>query len=254
MNINLYKKNYTSNLIHESIIKTYGFNVLNSFSSRLKLKLLMRYLRDNDVVLDAGCANGLFSLAIQHFCKEVYGIDINQSFLRIASEKAEEMKAKNLHFLFGDIEDIPFQDGSFDCVFSYSCLVLVEDIYKSMTECLRIAKKNGYIILDITGKYNLSHIFWKRHYQNYGHLSFNAFQYKKLLDFLTSNNVKIVETHALGFMDQWKYLPFVSRFESKLSVIDKMLHLRSFDLDYTVSNLPFIKRFASRWYIVCQKI
>jgi ubiquinone/menaquinone biosynthesis C-methylase UbiE len=254
MNINpLNKKSYTSDLIHNSLIYSYGFN-LSSYSARLKLDLLLKYVKNNNAVLDAGCANGLFSFPLASFCKEVHGIDINQHFLEIASEKAKEKNANNLHFVFGDVENIPFRDKSFDCVFSYSCLVLVEDIYKAMKECLRVVKKNGFIILDITGKHNLSQVFWKRDYQRKGHLNFNPLSYKELETFCSLNNIKIIETHALGFLDQWKYLPFVSRFASKLSFIDKFLHSESFDLDYVVSNLPFFKPFANRWYIVCQKI
>ncbi len=255
MSLNTYSnKMYTSNLIYNEIINSYGFDVLTHYSSRLKLEILLKYIQKNSKVLDAGCANGLFSFAISTSCNEVFGIDINEQFLNIAQEKSQTKQLDNLHFLFGDVENIPFKDEEFDCVFSYSCIVLVEDARKALTECIRVVKQNGYLILDITGRRNLSHNVWKNYYISHGHHSFNAFSYEEIENFCTLNNLKIVNSHSLGVLDQWKYLPFISRFATNLSWIDKILHAKSFDLDYAVSNLPFFKNFANRWYIVCQKI
>lgn len=247
-------KMYTSDLVHNALIHSYGFDVSTHYSSRLKLGILLKYIRKNFKILDAGCANGLFSFAISTSCKEVRGIDINEQFLSIAREKSQEKQKDNLHFLFGDLENIPFEEEEFDCVFSYSCLVLVEDVHKALKECMRVVKKNGYLILDITGKHNLSRNFWRDYYIHKGHHSFNAFSYDEIEIFCRLNQIRILETHALGFLDQWKYLPFISRFSAKLPWVDKILHTKSFDLDYAVSNLPFLKNFANRWYIVCQKI
>ncbi|HCU06999.1 MAG TPA: class I SAM-dependent methyltransferase [Holosporales bacterium] len=247
-------KIYTSDLIHNSLIHSYGFDVSAHYSSRLKLAILLKYIQKNFKVLDAGCANGLFSFAISTSCKEVRGIDINEQFLSIAQEKAQEKRKDNLQFIFGDVENIPFKEEEFDCVFSYSCLVLVEDVHKALKECMRVVKKNGYLILDITGKHNLSQNFWKNYYINKGHHSFNVFSYDDIKIFCRLNQIRILETYGLGLLDQWKYFPFISRFTSKLTWVDKILHANSFNLDYAASNLPFFKNFANRWYIVCQKI
>ncbi|CAO5679900.1 MAG: 2-methoxy-6-polyprenyl-1,4-benzoquinol methylase, mitochondrial [Holosporales bacterium] len=248
------KKKYTSDLICNSLIYSYGFDVLTLYSSRLKLDILLKHLQKNYRVLDAGCANGLFSFAISTSCKEVHGIDINEQFLIIAREKAHEKQKYNLHFIFGDVENIPFAEARFDCIFSYSCLVLVEDVYKALEECVRVVKKDGYLILDITGKHNLSQSYWRNYYAHLGHHSFNAFSYNQIENFCNLNQMKIIETHALGFLDQWKYIPIISKFAHKLTFLDKLIHGKSFDLDYFISNLPIFKHFANRWYIVCQKI
>ncbi|ETZ04415.1 class I SAM-dependent methyltransferase [Holospora undulata] len=247
-------KVYTCNLIYQSSIHSYGFDVSRHYSARLKLNLLLKYVQNTSKVLDAGCANGLFSFAISNLCKEVYGIDINEQFLKIAQEKAQEEKKNNLNFIFGDLEEIPFEEEFFDCLFSYSCLVLVEDFFKTLKECARVVKKNGYLLLDITGKYNLSKNFWKNYYISNGHYSFNTFSYSEIKNFCSLNRLKILEIHALGVLDQWKYLPLIPRFRSKFSWIGNLFHFKSFNLDYILSNLPFLKNFANRWYLVCQKI
>lgn len=253
MSINrVHRKIYTSDNIHNSLTHSYGFDVLRHYSSRLKLKLLTKYIKLQNTVLDAGCANGLFSFAISSVCKKVHGIDVNQPFLNVARSNAKAKDIKNTCFTFGDIGNIPFEKEVFDCAYSYSTIVLVDDAQKAIKECIRVVKENGYIILDITGKYNLSQVYWRRYYKKMGHFSFNAFSYRELKKYLESNQVKIIESHALGFLDQWKYIPFFSHIASKL-LLDKVFHASSFDLDYAVSNLPIIKLFSNRWYIVCQK-
>jgi ubiquinone/menaquinone biosynthesis C-methylase UbiE len=249
------KKYYTSDLIHNPILQSYGFNIMDSYSSYIKLRTVLRYVNKEDMVLDAGCANGLFSFAISPYCKEIQGIDISEKFLSIADNKKIEIGVKNVSFSFGDLENIPRRAGEFDLVFSYSCLVLVEDMPKAIKECIRVTKKNGYVIFDITGKYNLSQLFWRRYYQRNGHFSFNPVSYSQIKHLCELNNLKIIEVHALGFLDQWKYFPVVSRFSNKFLFLDKIFHFtKKFDLDYWVSNLSFIRPFANRWYIVCQKI
>ena len=246
-------KIYTSDLIHNNLIITYGFDINISFSSRLKFELLAKYAKKNSSLLDAGCANGLFAFSIGSSCFKVQGIDINHQFLNIANNKKEALKVQNVSFSFGDLESIPFPNANFDLVYSYSVLVLVENISKAISECGRVTKNGGIVILDITGKYNRSQIFWKKYYASKGHFSFNALSWREVEALCIANNLKIIESHALGFLDQWKYLPLVSRFSSKLSFVDKLLHSKSFNIDYVLSNLPFFKPFANRWYIVCQK-
>lgn len=245
---------YTSDLIHNDLISTYGFEINKMFSSRMKYILLEKYIKNKDSVLDAGCANGLFVFAISHLCESVQGIDINQNFIDLALQKKRDMQLDNASFQFGDLENIPFYDNLFDLAYCYSVMVLVNDFSKSLSEVSRIVKKNGFLILDITGKYNLSGRFWRKFYISKGHFSFNALSWDHLERLCKENDLKIIESHALGFLDQWKYLPFIPRFASKLSFLDRVTHAKKFDLDYAVSNLPFFKTFASRWYVVCQKM
>ena len=249
------QKEYTSDLIHNELISSYGFQIDKHFSSELKYEILKKYTKIADDLLDAGCANGLFTFAISNACCNVQGIDINQNFINLATQKKKDFKVQNVIFSFGDLEDIPFSSFIFDLVYSYSVLVLLENISKAISECVRVTKKDGIVILDITGKYNLSQRFWKKYYVSKGHFSFNALSWDEVKNVCAINNLKIIESHALGFLDQWKYLPLISRVASKLNFIDKIFHFsKNSDLDYKVSNLKIFKPFANRWYIVCQKI
>lgn len=246
-------KTYTSDLIHNSLIETYGFDIQKHYSSRLKFDLLKSNVRTADAVLDAGCANGLFALAIAHACDSICAIDINHKFLEVAEQKRKSLNINNIHFGFGDIENIPYPDQAFALVYSYSVLVLVANLEKAISEIARVTKTDGTVILDFTGRRNLSQKFWRKYYKEKGHFHFNALTLKEIEMLCNKNDLYIKNVYSLGFLDQWKYLPILSRMSGKLGFIEGILHAKSKDIDALVSNIPFLKPFANRWYVVCKK-
>lgn len=245
---------YTSDLVYDSIIQSYGFEIDKLFTSRKKFELITKYLQPEYSVLDAGCANGLFSFAISNKVKEIAAIDINHGFLELAEKKAQQHGVNNIKFSFGDVQELFFPSNSFDLTYSLSVLVLVGDIKKAISELVRVTKPGGHLFLDLTGKYNLSQRFWRKWYASKGHYDFNALAWSEIVGICEVQNLEIIESHAMGFLDQWKYLPVVTHVASKLTFIEKILHpSQKTDIDYTFSNFKLVKPHANRWYIVCKK-
>jgi len=61
----------------------------------------------------------------------------------------------------------------------------------------------------------------------------------------------VVESHALGFLDQWRYIPGLHW----CKWLDRLLHASlQRDLDYRTSNLPMFFPLANRWYLACRKV
>ncbi len=56
-------------------------------------------------VIDFGCADGVFLPSISHYFKNVMAIDINENYLKIAQERSNAAKIKNVEFLCN--KDIP---------------------------------------------------------------------------------------------------------------------------------------------------
>ena len=244
---------YTSDLIHNELVYSYGYDVFSSFSAYLKYALVKKYASMS--ALDAGCANGLFSIALAPYFKNIHGVDINHDFIHKAIDRTAELNIDNISYSFGNLIEIPCESNTFDVVFSFSVLLLVSDFHKAVSECVRVTKPGGYVILDITGKHNLSQKVWCSWYEGKGHHDFTALEWSDVLNLCASNNLNMIESHALGFLDQWKYLPLIRRVAHKLGFVDKCIHTsRSFDLDYQISNTKFFNKYANRWYIVCQKI
>lgn len=246
----------TSNIIHDEIAETYGFNIRRSTTEYLKYNLLERFVKSSFDVLDIGCANGLYSLPCGRLSRSVTGIDINRKFLDIFEKKKQELQIKNVSAIEQDARGLDnVLRKKFDLVFSYSTLLLVPDCKEVIKSLSNLTKRRGVLILDITGKYNLSQRYWKKWYAKQGHYTLNAFSFSEIITFLKNMGFEIIESHGLGFCDQWKYLPLLKNLANKLQIIDKIFHYKiGKDLDYKISNLPILKFFANRWLIVTKKI
>lgn len=237
--------------VYDKMSEEYGYDIYASFASRLKYDLAIKYCHKDAIVLDAGCANGLYAVAIARHCRQVIGIDISKDMLEKASAKARELRIDNSLFENKNILLTNYQSESFDLVFSFSTLFWVSEPRKAINEISRILKVNGVAILDIAGRYNLSQVYWRYYYRKKGYLvGLEAFSYKEIRNLLADSGLNIVEKHALGFTDQWKYVPGLH----KLKFLETFFHHPGEeDLDYRISNLSSIFPLANRWYLVCRK-
>ena len=75
---------------------------------------------------------------------EIYGIDIDSQFIRVATYFAKEKNA-NAHFKVNFAEELDFPDAFFDVILSEHTFEHVRDIQKVMQECGRVLKKGGFI-------------------------------------------------------------------------------------------------------------
>ena len=73
-------------------------------------------LEPSSRLLDIGCGPGTISLALHHRCAEVIGLDINSDMLRLARERARDLRADNVQFLEGAAEDADATLGTFRLV------------------------------------------------------------------------------------------------------------------------------------------
>lgn len=88
-------------------------------------------------VLEVGCNSGNdLKLFPQEF--DVSGIDPNESAIRKASQNLPNFK-----FKVGSITELPFEDSSFDFVFTRNVLNHIEsaDMEKSVNELFRVSRK-----------------------------------------------------------------------------------------------------------------
>ena len=74
------------------------------------------------MALEIGCGDGSFSRQYAHFAHSVVGIDPLASEIKVAMNKSNLRRSRNLHFLQGKAEKLPFPDQSFEVVFFASSL------------------------------------------------------------------------------------------------------------------------------------
>ena len=108
-------------------------------------------------VLDIGCGTGDLIIALARLSAndaELTGIDYSQPMLEIAARKAAHLQPeKKISFVHGDVANLPFPDGHFDCVgisFAFRNLTYKNPAAKRhLAEVFRVLKEEGrYVIVE----------------------------------------------------------------------------------------------------------
>ncbi|MGM0380146.1 MAG: class I SAM-dependent methyltransferase, partial [Bacillota bacterium] len=90
---------------------------LGSFVDKVETKAAFDLLnvKKKDKILDAGCGTGNFTKKIKENYKKVdiIGIDISNKMLKIARQKNSELEFKKM-----DLNDLNFEDNTFDKIIS----------------------------------------------------------------------------------------------------------------------------------------
>ena len=103
-------------------------------------------LARGEAVLDLGSGGGIdcFLAARQVGPEgEVWGLDMTPDMVALARHNAEAVGADNVRFRLGEIEDLPFADGTFDAVISNCVINLSTDKPRVFREAFRVLKPGG---------------------------------------------------------------------------------------------------------------
>jgi len=95
--------------------------------------------------LGSGAGNDCFvARALVGETGEVTGIDFTDAMLEKAKNNVAKLGYSNVHFVKGDIEQMPFEKDRFDVVISNCVLNLVLDKNKAFSEIFRVLKNGGH--------------------------------------------------------------------------------------------------------------
>ncbi len=92
--------------------------------------------------LDAGCGGGGASVIAHRLGAIVSGFDATPEFINICRERLPGVK-----FDLGDLEDLPYADGSFDVVFAANSLQFTYDPAKALSEFKRVLAPHGKAVV-----------------------------------------------------------------------------------------------------------
>jgi SAM-dependent methyltransferase len=230
----------------------YGWNTDATLASRLKVDIVRKYLSRESRVCDVGCGNGIFLRVLAPHCAHVTGIDLNAGMLAEGRAMVARERIGNAEFVQCSADTLPFPNAAFDLVYCFSTLLLIPNVDDALAQMVRVLRNGGYLILDVAGRNNLSSVYWRLWYRRRGHFGVHAFAHPTIRKKIETLGCQVVESHALGFCDQWKYVPgihWAKRLESFFHAATDPER----NLDYRISNLPGVFSFANRWYMIAQK-
>lgn len=99
-------------------------------------------------VLDVATGPGYVAMGFAAVCREVVGLDLTAAPLQIADEKRQGQGVRNLRFMVGDAEQLPFEPGAFDVVVCRLALHHVENPRRVLGEMARVCRDGGTIAVE----------------------------------------------------------------------------------------------------------
>lgn len=119
---------------------------IGSLVKQYETQLILDQLKPKpgEIILDAGCGTGVFTLDILLSGSQVVGLDISLPMLIQAVKK---LKGLPFQMVLADILNLPFPGNSFDKVISVTALEFMEDAKGAVEELLRVTQKGGSIVV-----------------------------------------------------------------------------------------------------------
>jgi ubiquinone/menaquinone biosynthesis C-methylase UbiE len=100
-------------------------------------------LKPNHRVLDIATGAGHTALAAAPYVLEVVGLDITPEMLDQAEELAAEREVRNVSFVIGDAQQLPFSASSFDRVLVRSAPHHFKQLIPALAEAYRVLRPGG---------------------------------------------------------------------------------------------------------------
>lgn len=98
-------------------------------------------------LLDVGCGAGGAELMANERGADITGVDAAANSIALAKDRLPDAD-----FRVGEMEELPFDDGSFDAVIAVNCIQFVPNAEKGLSELVRVCKPGGYVSVAIFGE------------------------------------------------------------------------------------------------------
>jgi ubiquinone/menaquinone biosynthesis C-methylase UbiE len=105
----------------------------------------------NKKVMEVGCGTGLIMKRLEPIAKDITGIDISPGMLAAAKKRGLDVKEASATAL-------PFEDSSFDLVYSFKVLAHIPMIRQALSEMVRVTKPGGIIAAEFYNSMSFRHL------------------------------------------------------------------------------------------------
>lgn len=116
----------------------------------LELSVLLPYCHAKEV-LELGCGTGLLLARVAEVASRAVGIDLSEGML-------EKARARRLDVVQGSVTSLPFDDASFDVVYSFKVLAHVPALERALEEASRVTRPGGVVVVELYNARSLRHL------------------------------------------------------------------------------------------------
>jgi len=102
-------------------------------------------------VVDVGAGTGRYALHFAGAGSRVVGLDESREMLALAQSRAQSAGLHNIKWIRAALGEgsLPLHSGSFDLLVSALMLNHVEDLQNALSECARIVRRDGVLIISV---------------------------------------------------------------------------------------------------------
>jgi demethylmenaquinone methyltransferase / 2-methoxy-6-polyprenyl-1,4-benzoquinol methylase len=120
---------------------------IDKYWRRRAIKLLKK--EKPETVLDIATGTGDFAIAtLKANPKKITGVDISEGMLGVGKKKINKLNLdKTIELKYGDSENLPFEDNSYDAVTASYGVRNFENLKQGLTEMLRVLKPGGILVI-----------------------------------------------------------------------------------------------------------
>jgi SAM-dependent methyltransferase len=97
-------------------------------------------------VLDVGCGVGAFLRLVVERGGEAHGIDASEALIALARTRLPDADLR-----VGDMEHLPWEDGSFDLVTGFNAFFFADDMVGALREAGRVARPGAPVVIQVWG-------------------------------------------------------------------------------------------------------
>jgi len=98
-------------------------------------------------VADLGCGEGHLAIEATHWASRVTAVDVSETALARARERARAKGVRSIVWKRGDIEDLPLESGSVDVALLSQALHHAKEPLRAVREAVRILAPGGTLLL-----------------------------------------------------------------------------------------------------------
>lgn len=192
--------------ISKSIIQKAGLKIFGvpHMGMRLRAKHIFPLLdmQKNNVILDAGCGIGLYSLTLAKRGCTVHGIDTDKEKINSAKKLAHSLNVDTVSFDTADLCQLPIENERYDRIICSDVIEHINDDDIAVSELARVLKKGGILVLSVPSIMSLS----KKMEDQFGHAR-QGYTKDQLIPLIERNGLKVEQCigycRAFGLL-AWK--------------------------------------------------
>jgi len=144
----------------------------------------------NDTILEIGMGNGYFVPSIIAVDKSIHYTGCDYSVIMVQEAK-RLVKSSRAKFVCGDLHTLPFEDSSFNKVFTINTFYFWDDHSRALDEIKRVLTPQGKLILSVRPKHNMGSF----PVTQYGFSKFENDEIKTLLKESGFSEIKLTHIH-----------------------------------------------------------